>query len=65
MTSLADHGLGSGIFFLRNRDYISHIILMVYIPTLTKAPLTNTKNTTTSLEASPECPRRRRPEQSR
>jgi hypothetical protein len=30
--------------FLRNRDYILHIILMSYIPTLTKTPLTKHEN---------------------
>jgi hypothetical protein len=52
-------------FFFRNRDYISHIILMVYIPTLTKTSLKNMKITTTSLQASLGGSCRRRPGQSR
>jgi hypothetical protein len=46
--------------FFRKPVYISHIVLMVYIPTLTKIPLRKMKITTKSLQASPT--RRRRPD---
>ena len=51
------------LFFLRNRDCISHIKDKVYIATFAKAPLENKKITIQPKQRSPGRLRRRRPEQ--
>ena len=48
------------LFFLENRDYISHKFLVVYISKLTKIILKVKQITSKSLQVSPGCLRRRR-----